>query len=100
MTGGAQFAFSLNEERRHLFSGQRAALAAELMPILSKEAEKRKLATLKQNSSDVEKFPPRDEGKSRDHAAQTTGSNGKYVDQASKIKERRKHPSWASVNIP
>lgn len=88
-TNPAQFAFSCNEQRRHLTSGQRAALAAEIKPILEQQALKRKSDGAKGliiNTQDVEKIPHLN--KSRDQAAKITNTNGKYVDRAISIKSQ------------
>ncbi len=63
------FVISLNLHRRHLTSSQKAAIAVEILPWLEKEANKRKMATLKQNQeksileknreTDPEIFPDR-----------------------------------------
>lgn len=86
-----QFAFSQNEERRHLNSGQRAALAVEIKPQLEAEAKKRQQlhgGTAPGRKSLVEKIPQVSPDKSRDLAAKITGTNGKYVNAAEKIKQQ------------
>jgi len=44
------FVVGLNLHRRHLTSGQCAAIAVEMLPMLEAEARERQLATLKQNT--------------------------------------------------
>jgi hypothetical protein len=77
------FAFSLNEKRRHLSSGARAALAVEAKPLYEAEAKKRQIRKPK---SVVEKVPQQNTRKSRDKAATDFGTNGRYVTQAEKVK--------------
>jgi len=87
------FAFSSNEERRHLTSGQRAALAVDIKPRLEEEARKRKakLSGTRRNPGEpreqvVQKVAPPDERKSRTEAARIAGTNHAYVNAAEKIK--------------
>jgi len=51
------FVVGLNLHRRHLTSGQCAAIAVEMLPMLEAEARERQLATLKQNTPLVKKLP-------------------------------------------
>lgn len=80
------FAFSQNEERRHLSSGQRAALAVELKPRLEEEAKKRQIR--KPMDSVVQKVEPQNrmDNKTISQAAKITGTNHTYVNQAEKVK--------------
>lgn len=82
------FVLSLNLHRRHLTSGQKAVLALEVEPFYAEEAKERQLSTLKQNQTDVEKFPHREseKGKARDKAAKATGTNGRYVSDVKRLK--------------
>jgi hypothetical protein len=90
------FAFSCNEARRHLTSGQRAALAVELKPQLEEEARKRqsaaggdrKSATARETlvQKVAQAIPPAP--KARQQAAAIAGSNHAYVDQAERIKQK------------
>ena len=77
------FAFSLNEKRRHLSSGARAALAVEAKPLYEAEAKKRQI---RRSASVPEKVPEQNTGDSRDKAASDFGTNGRYVTQAEKVK--------------
>jgi hypothetical protein len=78
------FVRDANEERRHLTSGQRAAVAvsaSELVSQLKTAAEKR----MKNGKGDpVQKVA---QGKTRDLLAETFGTNHKYVQDASHLKE-------------
>lgn len=88
------FAFSLNEKRRHLSSGARAALAVEAKPLYEAEAKKRREATQGRPKVADKKPPqkvaevsrPRAERESRTQAAKDFGTNHRYVNQAEKVK--------------
>lgn len=87
------FAFSLNEKRRHLSSGARAALAVEAKPFYEEEARKRRketegrpvVNTIKLQEKVTEVSKPNLQ--SRDQAAKDFRTNGKYVTQAEKVKK-------------
>lgn len=81
------FVVSMNLKRRHLTSVQRAAVAAEMLPLLEKEAKERQLSSLKQNSTVREKIPERESGKASEQVAKLTGTNPHYVTDAKKIKK-------------
>lgn len=88
------FAFSLNEKRRHLSSGARAALAVEAKPLYEAEAKKRQkeLAGTRSNPGEVpqkvaEADAPRTDRESRTQAARDFGTNHRYVNQAEKVKQ-------------
>lgn len=77
-----------------LNSGQRAALAAELMPRLKKEAKDRQRINALNNSpfvddSNPQKIADSSQGDSRDKAANLMNTNKTYVDQAAKLKEAK-----------
>lgn len=80
------FVFSMNSERRHLTSGQKAAIAVEIKPRLEEEAKKRQVRKCLNSVSQkiVEQNP--NETRSDTQAAKITGSNREYVTQAEKIK--------------
>jgi N6-adenosine-specific RNA methylase IME4/ParB-like chromosome segregation protein Spo0J len=82
---------SWNLHRRHLTVGQRAMVATEVLPFLEKEAKKRQLATLKQNT-DRAKVPQR-KGRARDQAAKQLSVSGRLVQDAKKLKAE--HPEIA-----
>jgi hypothetical protein len=94
------FVLSLNLHRRHLTSSQRAAIAAELLPILEAEAKERQRAAGgnrkkareakdRANGALPVKVPEplREDGEARQQAAQMTGTNARYVTLAKQIKE-------------
>ena len=97
--GGSLVAFvlSMNVKRRHLTSGQKAAVAVEALPCLEAEAAARQRATRavpgeKVGTKASEKVhspsaADRNEGRAAAQAARMTGSNAKYVAEAKKVKE-------------
>lgn len=81
------YAWSLNEKRRHMSSGQRAALAVELKPRLEEEAKKRQIR--KPADSVPQKVgEQKKERESASQAAKITGTNHTYVNAAEKVKEK------------
>lgn len=102
-----KFVRAENEHRRHLTSGQMAAIgvsASDLLDRLFEEAKKRKTATLKQyqdtdisdsflidrDDTVVQKIAPRTNGeKTRDILAGEFNTNRQYVQDALKIKQER-----------
>ena len=83
------FAFSLNEKRRHLSSGARAALAVEAKPLYEAEAKKRQIKSGKEHGRGQkvqQLFAEPITGQSRDKAAADFGTNHQYVNQAEKVK--------------
>ena len=81
------FVVSLNLHRRHLSSGQRAALAVEILPMLEEEARKRqiKLAGTRPSRNLPQTFAEGDKGESREAAATITQTNRQYVSDAKKL---------------
>ena len=89
------FAFSLNEKRRHLSSGARAALAVEAKPLYEAEAKKRQIKSGKEHGRGQkvsQKVDEPNQGKSHNdqrsdgQAAADFGTNRQYVNQAEKVK--------------
>ncbi len=83
------FAFSLNEKRRHLSSGARAALAVDAKPLYEAEAKKRQIKSGKEHGRGQkvqQLFAEPITGQSRDKAAADFGTNHQYVNQAEKVK--------------
>jgi hypothetical protein len=104
------FVVSLNLHRRHLTSSQRAAIAAEILPLLQAEAKERQRAAggdrksakakakekpkakgrgANTGGSVPELFPEpiRDDGEARKQAAKAAGTNTRYVNLAAQVKE-------------
>lgn len=79
----AHYVWSLNGPRRHMDSGQKAAVAVELLPYLEAEAKARQGT----RTDIVEKIPPSETGKARDKAAEMVGTNPRYVSDAKRLKE-------------
>ena len=82
------YVLSKNLHRRHLTSAQKAAIAAEALPLLEKQAKARQLSTLKQfrdNDTVPQKIAERTEA--RDQAASLTGTNRQYVSDAKRSAE-------------
>lgn len=77
------FILSLNLQRRHLTSGQKAIIAVEVEKHLAKEAEQRMLAGKRSNP--VQKIA---QGKASEQAAQLVGTNRQYVLDAKKVMEK------------
>lgn len=78
-----------NLKRRHLTKSQCAAIAVELLPMLEKEAAKRRAQAEGQprgrkQASVPEKMP--EESGSRDQAGEMLGVSGRYVSDAKKLK--------------
>lgn len=97
-----RFVWSLNGARRHLTPGQKALAAAEMLPMLEKEARERQGAR-----TDIKEiFPESLPGQARDQAAAVVGVNGRYVqeakrlqavapDLAAEVRQGKKNLPWA-----
>lgn len=88
----ASFVVSLNLKRRHLTSGQKAAVALEILPMLEDEARARYKATVGRPSN-AEKSSQKidaiiDPARAAEQAAQIVGTNRQYVSDAKRIKEQ------------
>jgi hypothetical protein len=99
------FAVSMNDKRRHMTAGVRAAVAVELLPFFEVDAKKRQIrkpAAVAVAHSSVfvpEKIPEqipqskevqskkRQEGEARFEAAKSVGVNDRYVQDAKKVKQ-------------
>ncbi|MCP4542285.1 MAG: hypothetical protein GY832_34620 [Chloroflexi bacterium] len=80
------FVVSLNPHRRHLSSGQRAALAVEVLPMLEDEARKRQQVT-QFGSVGGGSVSTTASGKARGQATDLTGTNPRYVSDAKRLKQ-------------
>jgi hypothetical protein len=95
-----QFAISLNMQRRHLTSAQKAALAVKIEPMFAAEAKKRQQASGGNHSKKVDKAvnqkidqPANNEPKKRkeqalQQAAKALNTNHEYVSKAKKIEKK------------
>ena len=100
------FIVSANIHRRHLTSGQRAMVGAELLPGLRAEAKKRQRAGGGSGPSGRRRAGPGNNSgtDARDAAARAVGVSSRYVDHAERIK--RQAPELAArvqsgaMNIP
>lgn len=85
-----QYVWSLNGVRRHLTPSQRAAIAVDLLPhfeVEAKERQKEHAGTAPGKPKTlVERIPQVNGDKSRDKAAATVGTNGRYVSDMKAIK--------------
>jgi len=81
------FIVSLNLKRRHLSAGQKAALAADLLPFYEDQAQERSRSNLKQNRvrRSAQSEP---EGRSDERAAKAVGASGRAVAQFKRVAEQ------------
>jgi hypothetical protein len=82
-TDPVAYVMSANLHRRHLTTGQRAAIGVKLKGDIEEKAKERKGSN--QHKSKVETLPPSEVGKSRDIVGQTLNVSGKSIDAAVKI---------------
>ncbi|MCP4142521.1 MAG: hypothetical protein GY755_19965 [Chloroflexi bacterium] len=75
------FVLSLNLHRRHLTSGQRAAVATDVLPMLEKENPQGNRKDLTGGN-----ITTSDKAKNRDKAGEMLGVSGAYIQTAKKIK--------------
>jgi N6-adenosine-specific RNA methylase IME4 len=78
-----------SNKRRNLTSSQWAAMAVlstDIIEVISKEANERKLSTLKQNNTDVELIPQR---RTSYQVAELFNTNGKYIQEAQRLKDEK-----------
>ena len=83
------FAISLNLKRRHLTTGQRAMLAIEVEDLLAKESRRGRPSADEAEEKKVAELPPisKEERLNRTKAAKTTGTSGRAVAQAKRVKK-------------
>lgn len=79
------FVVSLNFNRRHLTSSQRATLAVDVLPMFEKEAHENKKGG--RGGILLVEIVPQANAKSRDKVAQIFNTNARYVQDAKKLKE-------------
>lgn len=92
------FSISQNMQRRHLTTGQKAAVGAAALPLYEAEAAKRSQANLKQNATECadlhtrsEESAPKSKKKAKrsaDKAAKTAGTSGRAVAQFKRLQEQ------------
>ena len=76
---------SINLDRRHLTTSQRAAVAVGLMPLLSEQARQRQAEAGRATAAgELPEFFP-EAGEAREQAARQVGTNSRYVADACKI---------------
>ena len=103
------FVVSLNLNRRHLTSGQRAVLALDIQAALEEEArDRQRKGNYSNNDPHLRAILPEDEGKNlkrpRQQAAEIVGSSARYVQDAKRIKrqapELLEEVKEGTINLP
>lgn len=79
------YIISKNLKRRHLTPGQRAAVAAELLPMLAAEARKRQGHGLTAPGKTLKENLPEASGQARDKAGEMMGVSGRSVEHAAAV---------------
>ncbi len=84
------FVVSLNLQRRHLNSGQRAIVALDIEKALAGEAKERMSlgAIASHQGSQIFDYPDPNQGKAAEQAAAIVGSNRQYVSDAKKLAQQ------------
>jgi hypothetical protein len=84
------FVLSMNLNRRHLDSSQRAACAVAALPYLEEEAKKRQgqRTDLLQNSQNISQKIDGSNGKATEQAAEVFSTNHQYVSDAKKLAQQ------------
>jgi hypothetical protein len=90
------FVISMNLARRHLTTGQRAALGARIEEYVAVFAKQRQLAAQNNHAGRAvkERIPEQENGQARDEAAKRAHTNGHYVTDYKKIE--REAPAIAA----
>jgi len=103
------FVLSLNLNRRHLSSSQKAVIAIDILPLLESEAKERKRVAGEQYGRGHEKDSqiieqPINTNKSTEKAAKVTGSNRQYVSDVKAIAKQSpevmEHIRQGTLTVP
>ena len=83
-----QYVISQNIRRRHLTASQKAAIAAEALPLFEAEARARQATSTGGASPQLKEILPEAAGQARDQAGAAVGVSGRYVSEAKEIREK------------